>query len=359
MRYRFAEFTADSELFELRRDGEAVPLQPMVLRLLLFLLEHSGRALTKDEIFAAVWPGVHVGEGSLTRAMSVLRRALGDRERREPVLRTVRGRGYRIGVPVAVGTAALGPGAANGADLPTRPSEAFVGRADLLEQLASAWHEVARLRRGRVALLAGAAGVGKTRLAEELAARLRGQGARVLQAWCDDGDGVPPFWPWAQLLRGYQGTAGPESFEADLGPDAPDLVDLLPERTVSTERRPRHESERDRFRLYDGLARFLCRAAAAKPLLVLIDDLHWADRSSLRALVFAAREIRSAPILLVGIYRDEEVALDRDVGELLAALMRQPGALRVPVPALSLGEVTLLAESLLGVRPSREQVGEI
>ena len=104
MRYRFADCVLDVERFELRRATAPVAVQPKVLELLIHLLEHRDRAVKKRELLDALWGDVSVGETSLTRAVSLARAALGERERDANVIRTVRGRGYRIGVPVEVET---------------------------------------------------------------------------------------------------------------------------------------------------------------------------------------------------------------------------------------------------------------
>ncbi len=100
MRYRFAGFELDEERYELRRGSTRIPLQPKVMEVLRELLGHAERTLTRDELLDAVWPGVAVGEASLTRCISQARRALGEGEADARIIQTVRGRGYRIGVPV-------------------------------------------------------------------------------------------------------------------------------------------------------------------------------------------------------------------------------------------------------------------
>ena len=102
MRYRFRDFELDEALYELRREGRAIDLQPKALNLLLYLLQNRERTPTKDELLDALWPGVSVGEASLTRAVRAVRRALHEHAEDGGILRTVRGRGYGIGVPVEV-----------------------------------------------------------------------------------------------------------------------------------------------------------------------------------------------------------------------------------------------------------------
>src|SRR5688572_20110044 len=143
MRFRFADCVLDADRFELAKAGRPVAVQPKVLDLLLFLLRHGERTVTKQEVLDAVWPDVATGESSLTRAVSFARAAVGERERDARIIQTVRGRGYRIGVPVAVETAARGA-----------RSDDFVGREAELAQ-AEAALDAACAGRGQLLLLAG------------------------------------------------------------------------------------------------------------------------------------------------------------------------------------------------------------
>ncbi len=103
MLYRFAGFEVDEERYELRRDGAAIEVQPKVLEVLLHLVRNAERACSKDELIDAVWADVSVSEGSLVRCIVLARRALDETERDARIIQTVRGRGYRIGVPVETG----------------------------------------------------------------------------------------------------------------------------------------------------------------------------------------------------------------------------------------------------------------
>ena len=96
MGYRFADFTLDTERFELRRGSEPIAVEPKVLSLLLCLLKEAPRTVSKNELLDTVWNGIEVSEGSLARGISLTRLALGDGAREEKILLTVRGRGYRI-----------------------------------------------------------------------------------------------------------------------------------------------------------------------------------------------------------------------------------------------------------------------
>jgi tetratricopeptide (TPR) repeat protein len=162
--------------------------------------------------------------------------------------------------------------------------------------------------RGRMLLLAGEAGIGKTRLATEAANRARSQGFRVLWGRCHEAEGAPAYWPWVEILRACAHEDDAESLAAELADCAPDVglvIPELPERfRGAVPSTPQPRSDQARFRFFDGLTTFLRRTAARQPLLLVLDDLHWADESSLLLLRFLAREMSDIQLLLVGTHRD-------------------------------------------------------
>jgi len=211
MIYRFGPFELDEQAGELRRGGEPVNVQPKPLALLGLLIRERGRVVSQDELFEALWPGTAVTPSSLTRAVSHARRAIGDTHKGS-LLRSIPRRGYRFVGDVVE----LGGGDAPGgevrpaqtaahplsdtASVSTRP-ELFVGRGDALERLRVAWSQ-ARNGSGRLVLVGGAPGIGKSRLCEVFAGELTGQGAVVRFGRCREGEGVPAFWLWSEVLRG-------------------------------------------------------------------------------------------------------------------------------------------------------------
>lgn len=171
--------------------------------------------------------------------------------------------------------------------------------------------------------MAGEPGIGKTRLAEALSGEARNEGALVLWGRCWEDGGAPAYWPWLQVIRSYIREREPEALAAELGTRAGLLAQVAPELLPGLEVPEGADDERDRFALFDATAAFLREIAKERPLLLVFDDLHAADRPSLLLLEFAVRELRRAPVLVLGTYRDVEARLTQPVAKLLGRLSRE------------------------------------
>ena len=214
---------------------------------------------------------------------------------------------------------------------------AFVGRHVELEEL-HAGLEDALAGRGRLCLLAGEPGIGKSRLAEELIRRAKQRGAGVLVGRCWEAGGAPPYWPWVQSLRTYVREAKPDRLRAQLGAHVGEIVQLLPELRDAVPGLPQPASldaEGARFRLFDSIAEFLRNACEERPLVVFLDDLHAADASSLLLLQFLARQLGSARMFLLGTYRDVDPVPGQPLTETLAELAREPATRRLVLTGLA------------------------
>jgi class 3 adenylate cyclase len=235
---------------------------------------------------------------------------------------------------------------------------AFVGRQGEQAELRGALDR-ALGGRGQLVLVSGEAGIGKTRITEELCAEARSREAQVAWGRCREGAGAPAYWPWRQALRAYAGGRPPEEVAAELGPDVGELAQLLPELAhLEGARRPATEldPEMARFRLFDAMTSCLRSAAAARGLVVVLDDLHWADQASLLLLGFVAAELDDTRLLVVGTYRDVEVDRRHPLSGTLAELFRQPATFYLSLSGLDRGEVGRFIAGVTGTDPAADLV---
>ena len=148
----------------------------------------------------------------------------------------------------------------------------------------------------------------------------------MLLGRCVEGEGAPAFWPWVQIVRTYIEATDTNALTDALGPLASSLLQMIPElsdRFPDVPPPAPDDSEQARFRLFDAVTALLPKAATERPLLLLMDDLHRADAASLFLLQFAIHEIREAPILFVGTYRDGDPQLDEKRAQILSDLARE------------------------------------
>ena len=219
-----------------------------------------------------------------------------------------------------------------------RPSSLFVGRQQELAQLGKAL-DSARQGRGRVVLLAGSGGMGKTRLAQQLAAQAEAQGVPVLWGRCLEEPGAPPYWPWRQLIRSYLRAGGDADPAHTLGAEMADIAGIVPEVAEQFGVPPRQaeagDNAQSRFRLFDAVTGFWRRASQRAPLLLIFEDLHFADATSLRLFGFLANELDDSRLLVLGTYRDTELSRQHPLFETLAELARSAAFQRIQLAGLS------------------------
>ena len=210
--------------------------------------------------------------------------------------------------------------------------------------------------RGRLIMLTGDTGIGKTRVAQELATYAGLRGAQVLWGRCYREQGTPPYWPWIQAIRSYVQGRDEEQLRSELGAGAADIAELvtevrerLPELTSPP---PLASADQARFRLFDSISNFLKAASRQQPLVVILDDLHWADQPTLSLLQFVARELRGTRLLLLGTYQDVQVSLRHPLSQDLGELARERLFQRVPLRGLSQEEVAYFIQIVSGSTPA-------
>jgi DNA-binding CsgD family transcriptional regulator/tetratricopeptide (TPR) repeat protein len=185
--------------------------------------------------------------------------------------------------------------------------DVFVGREREIAELTAALDD-ALAGRGRLVMLVGEPGIGKTRLAEELAEVARQRGLEVLWGLCYEHEGTPPYWPWEQAVLAHIRARGGETAVREMGAGAALIGAISPGLRLAlhvAEEPPRAGNlESSQFRLFEALGAFLAAAAAATPLLVIIEDLQWAGVSSLTLFEFVAATLGQSRVLLLGTARD-------------------------------------------------------
>jgi class 3 adenylate cyclase/tetratricopeptide (TPR) repeat protein len=225
----------------------------------------------------------------------------------------------------------------------------FVAREEELARLDQLWREAAAGQR-RVALLAGEPGVGKTRLAAELARKVHDQGSAVLVGRCDEDMGVP-YQPFVEALRHAVEHMATAELRDRLGRYPGELVRLLPELSQRLTDLPpplRSDPETERYRLFDAVAAWLAAASASEPVLLVLDDLQWAAKPTLLLLRHVVRFPGIERLLILGTYRDTELGRDHPLVEVVADLRRQSGVERLSLRGLDCSGVAALMESAAG-----------
>jgi DNA-binding SARP family transcriptional activator/tetratricopeptide (TPR) repeat protein len=244
------------------------------------------------------------------------------------------------------------------AELTIRDGVPFVGRARELSELAGLW-AIARGERkgeasGRIALLAGDPGIGKTRLAAELARGAHDQGACVLAGRAPQ-ETLVPYQLFVEALAHYFVNAPMAELQVTARDYRSDLARLIPDlrrRVPDLPPAPAAEPETDRYRMFEAVVGLLSAIAARTPVLLVLDDLHWADRPTLLLLRHLARAPDPARLLILGAYRSTESALE-GFADVLADLRRERLISQIDVDGLSERETAELVRISTGEAPSR------
>ena len=254
-----------------------------------------------------------------------------------------------LDAPVAAVEILWSSGAAAGrlpGPLATASAGLFVGRHAELGHLTDGWKAATRGITG-VAFVAGEPGIGKTRLAAELARRAAADGGIVLYGRCDEDLGVP-YQPFAEALRGAVTGVHGKAVLDSLGPTATRLVPLLP--TLADGEigpSPVFDQEGERYRMFEAVEDLLAALADRGPVLLVLDDLHWAAQPTLLLLRHLARAT-NVPMLTVATYRDTEVDRIHPVASVLADLRRDGEGDRIKLDGLGADDVRSFLEASTG-----------
>ena len=220
----------------------------------------------------------------------------------------------------------------------------FVGREAELRQLERAF-DAALSGEGAIGMVVGEPGIGKTSVCEQLATYVAMRGGKALIGHCyEEGSLSLPYLPFVEALRSYVLARDPDGLQRDLGSGAAEVVRVVSE---IRDRLPQADlgatissgPEDDRWRLLQAVTGFLRNASSVQPLVIVLEDLHDADRGTLDLLLHLSRNLQGTRLLIVGTYRDVEVDRSHPLSSALAELRRAAGFVRVPLRGLTVDEV--------------------
>lgn len=233
--------------------------------------------------------------------------------------------------------------------LPQSPAIGVVGRVREQEQLAEALKSVSAGEPGRIVLLSGEAGVGKSTLTSSVAHRAHAGGAVVMYGRCDE-DLAIPYGPFVEMLRYFLAHVEDEVWDAVEDDHFSALGHLVPgigaQRPQMDERRP-SDPNGERWILYGAVLALIDVVARHSPVLIVLDDLHWADPPTLELLRYLASRLPDR-VLIVGTYRDVALSAGHPLTETLAALVREERTTRIPLRGLADDEVIMFMAAAAG-----------
>ncbi len=333
-------------------------LERIPLELLFLLVSRRGQIVTREEILERVWgKGVFVdSENSINTAVRKVRRALSDDPDAPRFVVTVPARGYRFVAEIRA------PKTSRTAQVRVRPPRGMVGRERELASLLSVLDD-AVARRGRLVLISGEPGVGKTRMADEVAAAADAKGMTILVGHCSEHDEAVAYLPFVEILENFiDRESNPNVLSAALGDQAPELARLIPKlKNVLPELPPPLDlpPAQARRHLFNCFFDFVARIASERPTLMILEDLHWADDSTLSLLDHLSQRLSDLPLMVIGTYRDAELNATRPLAKTLEDLLRGRLATRVRLKGLPRDGVAAMLDSLSGKSAPAVVVGEV
>src|SRR5262249_30413393 len=309
-----------------------------------------------QDLLDTLWSEVAVEEGSLTRGISSLRQVLGSTADDRDFIQTVSKRGYRFIADVRVTTddeldVARVEGGIPLPSLAASSATGFVGRESELLQMEEVWQQV-KSGRHHLLFVAGEPGIGKTRLSLEFA-RMRGAEGNAVFVGYSDEENLVPFQPFVQSLTWYVRHCPEADLRAQLAAigGGAELGWFLPELRVRIPDLPsptKVDPEGQRYRLFESVDALLAVASRARPMLLIFDDLHWADKPTLLLLRHVVRSARTGCFCIVATYRESELDRTHPLAEVLVALRREARVTRMALRGLDMACVTSLVAAIVG-----------
>ena len=324
----FEPFRLDLLDESLWRQDERLSLTPKAFAVLRHLVDHAGRLVTRNNLFETVWPEAYVSDDVLTVCIRELRQVLGDQARSPQYIETVRGRGYRFVATVTRGAQDV-PGIETGEPRSTRlpvPS-LMVARDGELEALHGEFEHMLRGQRQMV-FISGEAGIGKTTLLDAFVAQV----ASRMQLWVGRGQCIDhygagePYLPLLDVLGQLSRGPGGEQFISIVGRQAPSWLCQMPAlvSTSESEAIERWSQGATQVRMLRELAEAVEALSAVRPVVLVLEDLHWSDHATLDWLNFVAHRRVPARLLVLGTYRPADaIVQSHPVGTVTQELQRQ------------------------------------
>ena len=359
----FPPFRLDSNNEQLWRGNDEIRLRRKTFAVLRHLVERPGQLVTKAALLDAVWPDVSVSDSMPAISVRELRKALGDAADAPRFIETVQGRGYRF-----IAEVKLEP-LHDSTPLPARQSSfaaqthqsPFVGREQERSELRVALAD-ATSGRGRICLISGEAGIGKTRLCTEISLEAERNGLAVLVGHCSEQESIP-YLPFVEILETWVDRwDSADDLRRAMGEEGPELARLLPKlRRIIPDLPPPLElaAEQARRQLFNSFSNFIARRSREQPTIIVLEDLHWADDSTLALLNHLAQRHSNLPMLIIGTRREDEVDLSPSLSRTLEAMIRGRLATQLRLEGLPSSEVEQLIQGLSGKAPPAAVVSGI
>jgi predicted ATPase len=359
----FPPFRLDSNNEQLWRGGKQIRLRRKTFAVLRHLVEHPAQLVTKAALLDAVWPDVSVSDSMPAISVRELRKALGDAAHTPRFIETVQGRGYRFIADVKLeqvrGSTPSAAGQPSFAEQPHQSS--FVGREHEASELRAALAETVS-GRGRICLVFGEAGIGKTRLCAEISLEAENNGLAVLVGRCSEQEAVP-YLPFVEILeRWIDRWDSPDDLRRAMGEEGPELGRLLPRlRRIIPDLPPPMElaAEQGRRQLFNSFSNFIAQRSKEQPTMLVLEDLHWADDSTLALINHLSKRHSELPLLMICTYRESEIDLHPSLSRTLEGLIRGRLATQLRLKGLPSGEVAQMLQGLSGQAAPKAVVSEI
>jgi DNA-binding winged helix-turn-helix (wHTH) protein len=305
----FPPFRLDPVNAQLWQGERELALRPKTFEVLRYLVDHAGQLVTKAALLDAVWPDVTVSDLMPTICVKELRKALGDDARSPRLIQTVHRLGYRFIAKVT--TTGIGEETRTAPDVPKGPKPIMVGREQELVRLHDLYSHVLEGRRG-VIFVTGEVGIGKTTFAQAfLDSTAREGSARLAHSQCVEQYGAgEPYMPVLEALTRLCREPSGSPVVKLLRKFAPTWLAQMPSILDEADLKRLHQNTTQRVmqqRMLREMTQALETLAADAPLMLLFEDLHWSDFSTLELISAIARRSEAARLLVIGTYRPVEM----------------------------------------------------